>query len=83
MAIVFLPQGSASMASSKLSLNGYTSYPAPVSKPFQCSSNDNTESKHEVDIDQKQAAAMALGIYLGIKQATAPQNKIEITELCV
>lgn len=51
-------------------MNDYTAYPLPVEKPAQsCVSGDKND-----DLDQKQAAAAALGLYLGLKIATAPSG---------
>lgn len=78
---IFLPQGKAPMASLNGDMIAYYSYPVPLSKPSQCAFN-RTEDKHE-NIDQKQAVVAALGIYFGVKHATAPQFKKDIkTDLC-
>jgi hypothetical protein len=53
-----------------MNLNSYHSYPMPNSKPDQCSSS--LEVSNEAYLNKKQAAAAALGLYFGIKHATAP-----------
>lgn len=62
-------------ANSSLDMGEYQAYPIPLLKPLDCISN--TEVMHENYIGKKQAAAAALGLYLGIKQATAPQTTSE------
>lgn len=58
-------------ALSNMHLNAYHAFPMPDVKPDQCSAR--TEVNYEAYLGQKQAAAAALGLYFGIKHATAPQ----------
>lgn len=81
---IFLPQGKAPMAS----LNGDTissySYPVPSSKPYQCTYKSQ-KADHD-NISKKQAVAAALGLYFGVKHATAPEEvkeKDTVAHLCV
>lgn len=68
-------------ATSNLESLSYEQYPKPLSKPYQCS---NIEVKNDIHLNQKQVAAAALGIYFGIKQATAPQIKTQnLNSLCI
>ena len=53
-------------------LGAYQAYPAPISKPLYCP--PTTEVKYETNFNEKQAAAAALGLYLGAVLATAPQK---------
>ncbi len=57
-----------------MDLNSYHSYPMPNVKPSQCSSSSEVKN-NEAYINKKQAAAAALGLYFGIKHATAPHLK--------
>lgn len=50
----------------------YQAYPLPASKPAICMKAK--EVGDETNITQKQAAAAALGLYFGLKQATVPQT---------
>lgn len=77
--VIFLPQGKAPMASSNGVPVAYQAYPKPSSKPLQC---DVEFSAYE-NYDKKQAVVAALGLYLGVKQATAPNTRIKYTNLCV
>ncbi len=79
--VIFLPQGQAPMASSTLLNTGYMAYPKPLQKPLECTYKDSIN--HE-NFDKKQAAAIALGLYLGMKKATAPETiKVQKQTLCV
>jgi hypothetical protein len=57
-------------ALSDMDVRSYQAYPMPHLKPNQCSSH--AEVENEVYLSQKQAAAAALGLYFGLKHATAP-----------
>ena len=50
--------------------NAEAFYPLPHIKPSQKCVKDN----HYEHMDKKQAAAAALGLYLGLKNATVPQG---------
>ena len=81
LGFVFLPLGQMSKASSHLPINGYASYPMPLSKPLQCISK--TGLSYE-SINQKQAAAAVLALYFGVTHAIAPDQTVEPTNsLCV
>jgi len=72
-------QGVAAM--SDVSIVGYMAYPTPISKPPRCVKESKTD--HE-NINQKQAIAVALGLYLGVKKATSPTTKQDdMNKLCV
>ena len=80
---IFLPQGKAPMAS----FNGGTvlsyTYPVPLSKPYQCTSEIGQENTND-NISKKQAIAAALGIYFGVKHANTPHIETNnLTSLCV
>lgn len=79
MALV-MPMSNSVNANSSM-MTDYQAYPTPVLKPLNCT--NSMEMHDENYINQRQAAAAALGLYLGIKQATAPQVKSEEkTNLC-
>lgn len=68
-------------ATSNSELSSYEQYPKPSSKPYQCS---KSEVINDISINQKQVAAAALGLYFGLKQATAPHtNTKELNSLCI
>lgn len=69
-------------ATSNLESLSYEQYPKPLSKPYQCSKS--SEVTYDMYLNKKQIAAAALGLYFGIKQATAPQIKTkDLKSLCV
>lgn len=67
-------------ASSSQLQSSYQAYPTPAMKPQLCMKQ---EMRDETYIDKKQAAAAALGLYLGIRQATAPKTEQDKKNLCV
>lgn len=81
IAVCFVPAGQAVNATtSGQSLDAYSAYPTPAAKPFLCVKK---EMHDEMYINEKQAAATALGLYLGLRQATAPQQKAKVNNSCV
>lgn len=83
MGVILLPQGSTLMASSTALPKEYSAYPKPLGKPYECVSSSMV--KEEQYIDKKQALAAMVGLYFGVKHATAPQEiqKESVAELCV
>jgi hypothetical protein len=51
-------------------INAQASYPLPEIKPVSTCQKDQKND----NLDKKQAAAAALGLYLGLKIATVPQG---------
>ncbi len=75
--MVCLPLGHALNASlSKVSLNRYVAYPKPLHKPLQCM-EIRKDNQQNADINKKQAVVTALGLYLGLKKATAPESVLK------
>ena len=78
--IVLLPMDEANTASSE-TIRAYQAYPAPMTKPYICF---EPQGYQDENINQKQAVAAALGLYLGLNKATAPKNKRDFMNmLCI
>lgn len=73
--MICLPLGHTSMASLSIqSLDGYAAYPKPSHKPLQCIRTGKDNQKTHAYINKKQAVVTALGLYLGLKKATAQKT---------
>ena len=59
----------------------YHAYPLPLAKPMICEGAINNASQN--DIDKTQAAAAALGLYLGIKTIYTQRHKMVMNMNCV
>lgn len=77
LCFLMAPMGQSSVALSSGSglLDGFTPFPVPNNKPYQC--QEQEELSHEAYLNKKQAAAAALGLYFGVRHANAPQLKKE------
>lgn len=64
------PSTEAVKASARSALVGYQAYPTPSVKPVTCEKGQI----NEINMDKRQAAAAALGLFLGLKTATAPHG---------
>jgi hypothetical protein len=79
--MVLMPMNRTVTASSALLDDFYQAYPAPVTKPYICLQPQGFPDENN---NQKQAAAAALGLYLGLKKATAPKDETDsVNMLCI
>ena len=63
-------------ATSSFKVSQYQAFPSPTVKPKICTNIADSSDKNYINKKQA-AAAAAMGLYLGIKQAIAPQVTVE------